>query len=70
MCGLIQISLEPVNIGSHSMVADPRMMSCEPNRCSQYSSDLRWQILWQRIGMEQNFCSIETNLFQQHAGYA
>ena len=44
------------------MVADPLMMSCEPNRCSQYSSDLRWQILWQRIGMEQNFCSIETNL--------
>ncbi|XP_065908769.1 uncharacterized protein [Dysidea avara] len=38
------------------------MTSCEPNRRSPYSPDLRWRIVWQRIGMEQDFRSIAANL--------
>ena len=38
------------------------MVSCEPRRRAPYSADLRWRIVWQRIGMEQDFRSIASNL--------
>ena len=38
------------------------MVSCEPYRRAPYSPDLRWRIVWQRIGMEQDFRSIASNL--------
>ena len=38
------------------------MVSCEPHRRVPYSPDLRWRIVWQRIGMEQNFRTIASNL--------
>lgn len=33
-------------------------MSAEPCRHAPYSADLRWRIVWRRIGMEQNFRDI------------
>ena len=37
-------------------------MSAEPGRRAPYSSDLRWRIVWQRIGMEYSFRTIAQNL--------
>ena len=37
-------------------------MSAEPGRKAPYSSDLRWRVVWQRIGMELTFCEIANNL--------
>ena len=37
-------------------------MSCEPGRKSAYSADLRWRVVWQRIGMELTFMKIAVNL--------
>ena len=37
-------------------------MSAEPGRKAPYSSDLRWRVVWQRIGMELTFREIANNL--------
>lgn len=37
-------------------------MSAEPCRKAPYSSDLRWRVVWQRIGMELSFRKIADNL--------
>ena len=37
-------------------------MSAEPGRTKAYSSDLRWRIVWQRIGMGMSFRKIAANL--------
>ena len=37
-------------------------MSNEPGRKAPYSSDLRWRVVWQRIGMELAFRKIADNL--------
>ena len=37
-------------------------MSAEPGRKAAYSSDLRWRVVWQRIGMELSFREIASNL--------
>ena len=37
-------------------------MSAEPGRKQAYSSDLRWRIVWQRIGMEFSFRKIAASL--------
>ena len=37
-------------------------MSAEPGRRAPYSSDLRWRIVWQRIGMEYSFRTIAESL--------
>ena len=37
-------------------------MSAEPGRKAPYSSDLRWRVVWQRIGMELSFREIADNL--------
>ena len=31
-------------------------MSAEPGRQAAYSEDLRWRVIYQRMGMEQPFC--------------
>ena len=36
-------------------------MSAEPGRKAAYSSDLRWRVVWQRIGMELPFREIANN---------
>jgi len=38
------------------------MDSCEPCRRTPYSHDLRWQIVWQRIALELDFCTKASNL--------
>ena len=37
-------------------------MSAEPGRKAAYSEDLRWRVIWQRIGMEFTFRQISINL--------
>ena len=37
-------------------------MSAEPGRKAPYSRDLRWRVVWQRIGMELSFRKISINL--------
>ncbi len=37
-------------------------MSAEPGRKAPYSRDLRWRVVWQRVGMERPFRDIATNL--------
>ena len=37
-------------------------MSAEPGRKSAYSPDIRWRVVWQRIGMELSFRQIALNL--------
>ena len=37
-------------------------MSAEPGRKAAYSNDLRWRIVWQRIGMELTYRRIAKNL--------
>ena len=38
------------------------MTSAEPGRKAPYSSDIRWRVVWQRIGMELPFRDIARNL--------
>ena len=38
------------------------MVSAEPGRKTPYSVDLRWRIVWQRIGMNFEFRKIACNL--------
>ena len=38
------------------------MTSAEPGRRAPYSADLRWRIVWQRIGMERSFRMIAQSL--------
>jgi len=38
------------------------MTSCEPMRRAPYASDLKWRIVWQRIGMEHSYRSIAAKL--------
>ena len=38
------------------------IMSAELGRKAPYSSDLRWRVVWQRIGMELTFREIANNL--------
>ena len=38
------------------------MASAEPGRKAPYSGDLRWRIVWQRIGMDFEFRKIARNL--------
>lgn len=38
------------------------IMSAEPGRKTAYSADLRWRIVWQRIGMEQSYRKIASSL--------
>ena len=38
------------------------MTSAEPGRKTAYAADLRWRIVWQRIGMELSYRSIAANL--------
>ena len=38
------------------------MFSAEPSRRVAYASDLRWRIVWRRIGMEQSFREIARSL--------
>lgn len=37
-------------------------MSAEPGRKAPYSNDIRWRVVWQRIGMELKFRDIANNL--------
>jgi hypothetical protein len=37
-------------------------MSAEPGRKAPYSEDIRWRVVWQRIGMELTFREISKNL--------
>lgn len=37
-------------------------MSAEPGRKAPYSKDLRWRVVWQRIGMELSYREISKNL--------
>lgn len=37
-------------------------MSAEPGRKAPYSEDLRWRVVWQRIGMDLSFREIASNL--------
>lgn len=37
-------------------------MSAEPGRKAAYSRDIRWRVVWQRVGMELTFRDIATNL--------
>ena len=36
--------------------------SCEPNRCSAYSDDLRWRIVYQRTALGLSYREIAANL--------
>ena len=38
------------------------MTSAEPGRKAPYAADLRWRIIWQRIGMELSYRRIAANL--------
>ena len=38
------------------------MTSAEPGRKAPYAADLRWRIIWQRIGMELSYRKIASNL--------
>ena len=38
------------------------MTSAEPGRKAPYAADLRWQMIWQQIGMELSYRSIAANL--------
>ena len=38
------------------------MTSAEPGRKAPYAADLRWRIIWQRIGMELSYWKIASNL--------
>ena len=38
------------------------MTSAEPGRKAPYAADLRWQIIWQRIGMEPFYQKIASDL--------
>lgn len=38
------------------------MTSCEPKRCSAYSDDLRWRIVWQRVGLDCTYEAVARNL--------
>ena len=35
---------------------------CEYCRCTPYSHDLKWQIVWQRIALDLDICTIASNL--------
>ena len=37
-------------------------MSAEPRRKAPYAADLRWRIVWQRLGMGLSYRTIATNL--------
>ena len=37
-------------------------MSCEQGRCSAYSEDLRWRIVWQKLALGLDNKSIASNL--------
>ena len=37
-------------------------MSAEPGRKAPYSNDIRWHVVWQRVGMELQFRNIAKNL--------
>ena len=37
-------------------------MSAEPGRKAPYSADIRWRVVWQRIGMDFSFRSIAKHL--------
>ena len=38
------------------------MTSCEPKRCSAYSDDLRWRMVWQREGLGYTYDDVAKNL--------
>ena len=38
------------------------MSSCEPSRCSAYSEDLRWRIIWQVEGLKLTYTQVAKNL--------
>ena len=38
------------------------MTSCERNRCSPYSEDIRWRIVWQRFVLDYSSARIAQNL--------
>ena len=38
------------------------MTSAEPSRKAPYAADLRWRMIWQRLGMELSYWSIAANL--------
>ena len=38
------------------------MTSCEPKRCSAYSDDLRWRMVWQKEGLGLSHRDVATNL--------
>ena len=38
------------------------MSSCEVNRCSSYSDDLRWRMVWQRLSLQRTYQQIGVNL--------
>ena len=42
--------------------AHARMATCEPKRCSAYSEDLRWRIIWQREVLDLKYEEIAKNL--------
>lgn len=39
-----------------------KIMSAEPGRKAPYSEDIRWRVVWQKIGMECTFRQISRNL--------
>lgn len=39
-----------------------RLLSAEPGRKAAYSKDIRWRVVWQRVGMELGFREIACNL--------
>ncbi len=39
------------------------MASCEPHRCSAYSEDLRWRMVWQSEGLEYTHATVAQNLW-------
>ena len=46
----------------YSTVAIATDMSCEQGRCSAYSEDLRWRIVWQKLALGLDNKSIASNL--------
>ena len=44
------------------MLVSCSMTSAEPGRKAPYAADLRWRMIWQRIGMELSYRSIAANL--------
>ena len=37
-------------------------MSAEPGRKAPYAADLRWRIIWQKLGMERSFRQVSASL--------